>query len=1247
MSLKPTILVLLLVLLSANTVSTTLTYSSEEEGFVESLEKEENADIYRDAGVLELDLPEYDDWKSLEFSIKVVDGPGTYVHLDGSFLNRFFLETEHQTYMVLDSAHPFRNSYSRLEETDYDLEEGWYRVNLEKTGNWTGTMKVEDLETGEEEKNMEGNKIKDDYIFNVFYDKPGSFTPSTLYLYQGTGGKRFRNVSFTFEKEVDPAPDNSKILVEPSPEKALLASTTKQDFTVTEKIDRDEKHLENYTEVYTLGDVDTGEIETTEIKKEDVLPVFFPEKEEYIRLGENRSENLFRARYAMEKGLPVSYKEEDLEQKQPDRNEIQGFIRNESGGHAVIVDSSSESSVLSPVYSKKVDASMLVLDSDETLNADRKFREKLKSWYRDESTEPSPERLVEGLYVTNFGAPMKEIEDPIEAERNVLYSDEIDNETIYTDSHLTDLDSDGFADVNYGRLPEDIEKAQDILKTEKNGDKSALVAAQYMHETKPGVVANLGGGLTYGLNNMIELENQRIDTELLVENRTSYQDIGDATRGLITSLKDVPDPVKIKEDFEQLYVYAKQGRFQEVFRKVVEDPGRVAKIVEKTVGVLEGEDGFIDEGLSDNLPLTEMAGAVKTADRGAELLMTGLEYRPDYDQEKFGEFVEALEENRGYRKVEEKFLDSFIAPREPLKGKNLGNISEKSKAIYIGEGNGTHWHLPDGDFRPAGFDGFLIDTSPIAGRPGSELLEKTLENGSKGFLGFTGNTYYHYTQELVQRFLRRGYRTGSAYRKSLNSYKRDSWTFDPENAAFLNAYWRSRARKNKTLKSFLHYGLPETVKDPVAEIPPEPEKKCVEGFCRYSWTEEVEHSFKENFLVFEDVETFKEPEMPEVFFKKFSRTFPADARIKEIDLVREEKVLDINYVENVTETVFPADDKQLENQSFPDGRKELTVKVPVLRNYRGETRVTEKIDLNIETEQNTSLSVDAGRESVSVNLNVSEKQGGKVVLTQGNRTDRKKKVREVEPRKGRNSLVFESLEGFDRYDAEAYFIGENVLGPVKDSYEPKNKDQRELDVKAGEEFEIRVPGDLDERPELSTSEGVQTGFLENSTPSANENLVFTGIAPGKQKVELETENRKKVVHVRVEGAETSRYREKSNGSYLEKQTRFDRFIHNSSKDTEVFSYSNDDGKLDIVKNHSEIRMELSMPDLKAEKIWRSGEKTEKIFEPGGYLVRNFENGEKTSIGQGIDESVLDLYMELMEEEMDKLMERKDVLRSGS
>ena len=1253
---KPKIFLLItIIILSANAASTTQHFSMDEQTFMEEIGKEEGH-IDKDSGVTTINLPEYDEWDSIEFLTKVEEGPGNYIHLEDNVVDYLYIDVEHQPYLVLTTAHPFRNSYTRLPSTDYDLEEGWYRINLTKTGDWTGTLKVFEEETGEEIKNMEGERVEDSHIFSTYHNKPGSFKPSTLYLYQGTSGLKYKNVSFSYEeKHPGPAPENSLLMVENDFEKILAASTTKKEFLVGEP-EKKEK-LEGYEKIYALGNIGKEDQSYENIGIEDLPHIFFPETDKKVFAEGTRKDKMLSTRYALEKNLPITFKNRENSIKP----EKEGII-SDSGNHIVLADSSKNSSALAPLYSKKRNASLIINTSEETLNPVKKFRKELKTVFKEKAGEPCPESIANDIHVTNFAAPMKQIEDPVEAERNVFYTDEIDNQTIYTDRPYTDLLNDGYIDVNYGRIPENPVKAQKMMENQGVVESDSMIISSYMHETRPGIVANLGGGLTYGLNNMIELENQGMEVELLVENRTSYSDVGDSIRSLISAIKGMPDPVKMVEEGSKFLEYVKQGRFEKFFKDIVTDPKKTAKIIEKSLDIVEDDEETIlggDQKISEKIPLTDVVNAINKAKDGTKLLMTGLEYRPRVDQEKIDVFVESLEENRSYRVLEEKFLRAFLMQRPVISEKNLEQLSDQSKAIYIGEGNGTHWHIPDetsisGDeevysglknFQPIGFNGFMVDTSDIAGRPNSQLYKKSLKNGSSGFLGFTGRTYYHYTQELVQRFLRLGYYTGSAYRKSFNRYKKDSWTFDPDNAIFLNAYWRSKVRKNKTLDSYVHYGVPDTVKDPFEEVPAEPETTCGKGICEHTWQKNIDYVLEEKMLRFEDVETHKEPEMPEVYFKKFSRTIPPDSEIKNIELERDERELDITYVENVTENVFPVKNKQVDRKKYADGRKKVIIKVPVLRNFKGTTKVSENITLNLKVEKNTVFNLEAEKGKVEIMADTEKNQNGTLVLKTGNRTDYLLNEKNVSLEKGSN--VFRIKEkNFEDYFAELYFIGETFHGPLKDRYSSREKEKTEINTEVGETFEVETPGNLDEKVKVVTPVEVQTDFLEPEKIDAGETAVLKALKPGKHFLKLESDSWVKEIALEVDDTGLMKTETVSTKNSFEERINKENFLVETSSNKKTLKLEHENGELIIETKPGSKNKTLRLKDKKIE-LKKKPEKTIKRFvSPGKIHEKIMENGEIKEKSRGVKENRLEKYVAKLERESKKLVERKDIRRSG-
>ncbi len=1204
-------------------------------------------------------LPPKEEWKSLQYTLEVGEKPGSMLVLEESPDKKFVGFNDYQSVLRIYSGHEvgLDDFYFPNEDTDYHLPEGIYKVNVTKTDDWRGTVTVTNKETGEEFPTESEKFLEESFVFNKFMDEEGSFEPREIVLNGSLQDlESYRDIKIDYKplsvEKLEEAPENSIILVEPEFEKTLFISTLGTDFKPVEKVSTPEKLEEKYSKIFQVGEVDNKGLDTVKTSLEVLRHKFFPEKDEVVKFGEDREEKLFAAKYALEKGKPLT-KTPELEETliKPYKK---GLDTREN--HITLADVQSSSSALAPKYSKKHNASLIVTDSEK--KDFRGINSKLKEEYDKLVEKRLSDTLTDQVFLTNFGTPKKTVEDPVEKEPKVLEKDEMDNETVYTEKPFTDLDGDGFVDVNYGRIPSDLQTAYKMLEQEVEEEKG-VVAASYMHQTWPKVLANLGGGLTYGINNKLELQDHTIPTTLLVENRTSYRDVSESFRSIVTTIKGLPDPVDMKDDITFVKERLENREHQEIVEKILSDPKKMAKILETALNILEDEENPVigEEKLSDRLPLSTVTSAVGTAEDGVLLLKSGLEHKISFSEENLEEFLETVENPESVKQIEKDLAKAFLKQRPPLTEEKLEKtVPDASKMIYIGESNETHWHLPNEatgrvlekivsgeeqyngteNFQPKDFNGFLIDTSHVSARPGSEIKQEAFRNGSRGLLGFTGETHYHYAQQLVQNFLRHGYHKGTSFRKAFNKYKENSWTFDPENAKFLNAYWRTKARRNKTLTTFTVYGPPERQKDPVTEKTPDYRTDCSSNKCNHTWEISLDHKQKGNKTVV-DGGVLENQEIPNIYFKKLTKYLPEGKDILDSYLDTETVDTELSYADNITDTTFPKKEMDKTVRKVPE-REKIVVKVPVVRNVESSTELVEGIEYTLVTDKVMDLGAKTKYNSVIPSIVSDKEENGTIKVEVGNRSEKEVYEKEVKVDEGENSFTFSIPDKWGDYTAKVFYKGSQVLGPEVVEGEVYREEKKAV---VGEPKEVRFENL--EIKEVNSPNHIQKTFLEPFSMDKNR-VSLSFFKQGSYEVEFVGEKGSKNITFNVEKPEM--YSEERSNGYWKFKNRYNTVIH-EVRDSKIYSEKRSERGVLTVKERPGKKVEkLETKDFVAERVSTPIKVTEKVVTRNGIRYRLKELGVWNEKSSGLPKNSFINKVSVLDNESEKLAHLTDIKRSG-
>jgi len=404
-----------------------------------------------------------------------------------------------------------------------------------------------------------------------------------------------------------------------------------------------------------------------------------------------------------------------------------------------------------------------------------------------------------------------EREDPVEKQQLlgiINFNDPLDGNKFDSDLDYGDLNNDTLIDVAVGRLPNDNTIASLMFARDFNPNyKTALVAAEYLHQNWASILLYAGGGMWNGRTIAKTLEDQGYTVDRLVERRADpIRFLSDLTP---TSIKDFLDTTK------------------DISKKVAKHLGKtVAKIVSKVLIVLKG---------------------MQYAEQSLEMYL-------EYDWKSISpDWVGALNYlvtnfplNASNRTEIENFVVNLVGnylwpkPWKTLNQSNLINSLPKKDIIYYeGRGNGSSWILPNVFPDDTGFLGYkefinslenyqyngsnsfypsdipnidskiVWDNSDLAAK--GDMLNSFLNKGSASFIGMSAINYAPFSSEIDTRFFKQGSTIGQSLIQAINEFADDTFVWDPFNLFTLSAI------KSKTLRGFILYGDPSLIKDPIIE----------------------------------------------------------------------------------------------------------------------------------------------------------------------------------------------------------------------------------------------------------------------------------------------------------------------------------------------------------------------------------------------------------------------------------------------
>jgi outer membrane protein assembly factor BamB len=377
-------------------------------------------------------------------------------------------------------------------------------------------------------------------------------------------------------------------------------------------------------------------------------------------------------------------------------------------------------------------------------------------------------------------------------------------EKYLSDTEIGDLDGDGYMEAGVGRYPDNPELASVMFhrSLERDEGERALVASEYLHDSWPLVLGSVGGGMMHGKMISGTLENQGYKTERLVEHRVNVVDF---------LLELTPSSLQM------------------FFMEVDELGDSMEKFVSKGLSRL----------LSDALVMVK---ALSHAEQGLELYLehdwSGYRFDLDRGLERIQDMD--LPEGKNLRKVVEqtvmKALYALVFPDKhtELTEDNLKSSLRVSDTVhYIGRSNSSAWILPNNGSALSSYytgennlqevpelrDPVIVDASDDSGSLEEEMKTKLLRKGAPVFIGFSSDAYSPYSLQITRNFHRFGKKTGESARIAVNLFRESSSLVE------------SSEPKETMENSLVHWGNPETRKDPVERELPRLEESCQGRVC--------------------------------------------------------------------------------------------------------------------------------------------------------------------------------------------------------------------------------------------------------------------------------------------------------------------------------------------------------------------------------------------------------------------------------
>ena len=710
---------------------------------------------------------------------------------------------------------------------------------------------------------------------------------------------------------------------------------------------------------------------------------------------------------------------------------------------------------------EKFDACLLVIN--ETTNATKAKEEIIN--FIDELNKNgtfinSTDFYTKGVYLILIGnIPSFKIEDPVEKQKLlglIEVSDKEDGEYFYSDLPYGDLNNDNYIDIPVSRYPNDEGISSLMLfYSDIYLPKNALVVSEYMHTNWLSILLNGGGNMWTGRTVANYLTRDGWKVSRLVEAR-------------------MPEPEKFISQFNPLKLQDFMDKQQ-----------TLVNILEKLVGKT----------------FSSVAGKILSILKIAQISENGFEAYLEYDwkstkfdKEKFMNLLASLNLSENVPFEVAKVIVLSVWPNHwPILNKeNLINYFNNSSAVfYLGFGNSTHLILPNEIPKDLGFlewKEFFVDRYngseylsyaelPIKfyklvwndaslsafGNFGDEFRKR-----AETYIAPSALTYYHFSSEILTRFLKNEYTVGKALVKAINDFYDDRFTWDPFDV-------HRPGIKSKILREYFIFGSPTLFKDPEIDRSSINESLICSDFCTFSFSFKTNYSTVEidnkTLVVFNDSETVFEEGKPIVNVKKIKFYLPHESNFSlqinystitiqnpylptlELTSTSGEK-LNYSFVLNDT---YPKENFYVHAHETVDGRKEITILVPLIKfnpnntasiitQFNGILKYKPLIDFNLSLGNAYIGERNFFRIFVTNNLNESKEILIICNLNHQSFKESFEKKFEVEP--GFTSLEIEKkLPVKGKYKLECYLKYNPVIGPRNLYFEAVSRSEEGKETK--------------------------------------------------------------------------------------------------------------------------------------------------------------------------------------------------------
>jgi len=528
-------------------------------------------------------------------------------------------------------------------------------------------------------------------------------------------------------------------------------------------------------------------------------------------------------------------------------------------------------------------------------------------------------------------------EDPVEKQQLlglISFSDPLDGNNFTTDLDYGDLNNDTYIDVAVGRLPKDDTLASLMFaRTYLPDNKNALVASEYLHQNWASILLYAGGGMWNGRTIANILEDQDYSVDRLVEHRANPQKFIESLTP--TNVKDFLDKSK------------------SIGSKIGSLLGKtVGNVISKTLIVLQGAH-YAEQALEQYLEY-DWSTFNPRWDDAANYLITS--------------FPLNVENLVNYESLVSSLITDYLWP-DPWKTLNqtnlISSLPDKSIVYYEGIGNGSIWILPNVFPEDTGFLGYqefinslentqyngsnsfypsdipnldskiVWDNSDLAST--GDMMDSFITKGTASFIGSSAVNYASFSSEIDTRFFKDGATIGLAFIQAINNFRDDWLTWDPFNI------FTQGGIKAKSLRSFILYGDPSMIKDPIIEkLDYTQTTNCNDSVCTTSVVIPLSYNITEsngNKTIETDASSYLlEPFKPIIPLKEFEYFLPLEATIINSSITTTSSIYQditiptlnllshsgLNFTStNISNEYYPSDISRLEINKTIDNRTKI------------------------------------------------------------------------------------------------------------------------------------------------------------------------------------------------------------------------------------------------------------------------------------------------------------------------------------